>query len=235
MTLGNHARMKILIVGRCDGWMGIHMGHFSEGFRNLGHEVRLIDYHECGKVRFPRLLLGESRAAHQRRSTEHLKGLILQFKPLLIILVMAHLDFDFSEIRRFFSGSVVFYDMDGPALPCYAEGLQWIREIDLLASVSQLTVHELKARGINNTHYLPHAVDTHYYAPLPLSRVEKKRFGALLSFVGRPTDRRERLLESVASEGLAIWGRRWSKRKYVKNPKLAQCFREKKMLSAWIL
>ena len=220
--------MRILIAGRCDGWMAIHMRHLSDGFRKLGHEVNLIDYHDCDKRRFPWFSFGEDEAARTRRGTAHLKSFISTFKPQLILLALAHLIFDFADLRKSFSGLIVFYDMDGPALSCYSEDLQWIKEIDLLVTVSRVTLCQLTAHGFNNIHHLAHGVDTDYYAPIVLSQAEKERFAAPLSFVGRPTARRAKLLDSIATEGLAVWGRRWSKKPYQNNKKLLSCVREKK-------
>ena len=44
--------MKILILGRLDGWMGLHISHFSDGFIMLGHEITLIDYHSWDRKVF---------------------------------------------------------------------------------------------------------------------------------------------------------------------------------------
>lgn len=199
--------MKILFVAALDGWMGIHIRHFAAGFAYLGHDVKLLDYKrmERGLNPFARI----DRVKHARRH-QALEKEIKTRPPDLIIFVIAHLKFDFARIRSFFSGTVVVYDLDGPGWKGY-EALDWIRDINLLVTVSQVSRRFLNEKGIR-TEYLPHGVDAAYYRPLPLSGREKAFYGSPLAFVGRPTARRIRLFGQIADQGLVLWGRRWSRR-----------------------
>lgn len=218
--------MKILVVGRCDGWMNIHVQHLCDGFRKLNQEVCLLDYRECKSKAFPLLPFVKNEKVQVRRQTEALKRHIQDVKPDMILLLTAHLMFDHSELRRSFSGSIVFYDMDGPAHSCYAQQLDWIREIDFLFTVSRVTQRQLVGQGFDNVHYLPHGVDTDYYRPITLTAAEINRFSSPLSFVGRPTPRRIAHLETLSDDGLVLWGSRWSQGTLRDDQRLFPCVRE---------
>ncbi|MDD5727629.1 MAG: glycosyltransferase [Victivallales bacterium] len=198
--------MKIMFIAGLDGWMGIHMRHFAAGFINLGYEVRLLDYRRMGRNRNPFARSAEARDALRRRSLEKA---VKAFQPDLVIFVIAHLKFDFAWLKSFFRGAVLVYDMDGPGWKCY-EQLDWIRNIDLLLTVSRVSQRMLRAEGVA-AEYLAHGVDCNYYCPLELGRRDEEFFGAPLAFVGRPTARRVRMFSGIADRGLVLWGRRWSR------------------------
>ncbi len=219
--------MKILILGRCDGWMGIHMRQFADGFRQAGHVVFLRDYRECKKKRFPWSGWGKTAEERNRRHTQTLGQILAAHGAEALLVAPAHPMFDFALLKDLFNGPVIFFDMDGPALPCYAQGRGWVADVDLLVTVSRLTERELRALGYRHVHYLPHGVDPEYFAPLQLRSPETERFAAPLCFVGRPTPRRAAHLETVAQDGLALWGRRWSKGPFRHNRRLRGCVREK--------
>ena len=213
--------MKILVVGRCDGWMGVHMEHVANGFRGLGHEVWLTHYPNLYRRPFPWLAYRKGSQSFRRRCTDGLLEEIRSRHPQTVILTLAHLVFDFARLREAFDGRLVFWDLDGPALPCYREGLDWIASLDLLATVSQVTRRTLQTAGYAQVTYLPHGVDTRYYAPMALETAERRRLEAPVAFVGRPTPRRAEYLEAIVEAAPGIWGRRWStEAPYRRNPTL---------------
>jgi hypothetical protein len=202
--------MTILIVGRGDGWMGVHMGQVAEGFRRLGHTVHFTHYPDFYRRPFPAWPRRKSSPAFRRACTRRLLDVIRTHRPQVVILALAHLIFDMPPLRQAFPGRLIFWDLDGPALPCYREGVAWTAHLDLLATVSQVTRRRLEAAGCANVAYLPHGVDTAYYAPRELSAAERRRLGAPVAFVGRPTARRAAYLESIVDAQPGIWGARWS-------------------------
>jgi hypothetical protein len=219
--------MKICIVGRGDGWMGTHLSHFSDGFRSLGHEVLLADYRLWDKRGFDISALINPVSARIRRQTMQLKRLLAESKPHVLIVIPARPIFDYDSIRESFPGKIIFYDMDGPASSCFENGLEWIRKVDLLLSVSPVMAKRLVRSGFDNVEYLAHGVDTNYYSPVSPSPEEKVRFGSPVAFVGRPSERRAEYLEAVADLGLTVWGKRWAKKPYSSNPVISSCRKEK--------
>ncbi|MDD5598150.1 MAG: glycosyltransferase [Victivallaceae bacterium] len=198
--------MKILFVAFLDGWMGIHIRQFATGFASFGHEVKLLDYKRMARGQNP--FARSPKTKHELRHRA-LEKEIRDFRPDMIIFVIANLKFDFVRIKSFYKNSIVVYDMDGPGWKCY-DSLEWTEDVDLLLTVSRVSQRFLRARGVR-AEYLAHGVDTAYYHPLELNRQDADFYGSTLSFVGRPTARRIRMFSSIANRGLAVWGRRWSR------------------------
>ncbi|MBU8902398.1 MAG: glycosyltransferase [Victivallales bacterium] len=200
--------MKIMFVAYLDGWMGIHIKQFATGFINFGHEIKMLNYKQMERGLNP---FAKSKNAKHTFRHRALEKEVKAFRPDLIIFVVAHLKFDFAYIKSFFKGSIAVYDMDGPGWKCY-DSLDWIKNIDLLLTVSRVSQDFLREKEIS-AEYLPHGVDLNYAKPLTLSSKEKDFYGAPLTFVGRPTARRIRIFNNVADQGLVLWGRRWSRSK----------------------
>lgn len=68
---------------------------------------------------------------------------------------------------------------------------------------------ELASAGVANSLYLPMAADPEIHKPLELSVVEKKRFGAQLSFMGAGYPNRKTAFRAFIQRGLKIWGTEW--------------------------
>ena len=220
--------MKILILGRLDGWMGLHISHFSDGFIMLGHEITLIDYHSWDRQVFS-LYSNEKKARlRQKGQTDNLKTYLLQNKTDMVIVVTARLIYDFSELRASYPGIIVFYDLDGPDFEGYQKNLQWIKEIDLLLTVSKSSLRSLVNKGHSNVCYLSHGVNTDYYAPHVMTLKETEYFRAPVAFLGRPTPRRAEYLRAITTEGLVVWGAQWSRKPYSDNENIKQCIRSRK-------
>lgn len=219
--------MKILFVCRTQGWMGTYIHQVAKGFQLLGHRIIFMDYHFMAKSNWLANLIRYKKRYSIERKTSALTKLIKDIKPDMVIFALAHLLFDFSQIRKIYPGILIFFDMDGPALPCYKSGFDWIREFDLLASVSKLTVRQLNSLGYDNIMYWPHGVDPLYFRPLQLSKREIQEFGSKMAFVGRPTKRRANMLKELPIDSLAIWGHRWWKRPYKNDPVISKALRSK--------
>lgn len=218
--------MNVLIIARCDGWMGIHIQHFANGFRQLEHDVTICDRRQFDhQQRFPWLFRRDNPEEKRAIRTAKFTAFLKQKPPDLVILCLAHLRFDLTALKKSFSGPLVVYDLDGPVASYYEEDLHWLTEIDHLFTVSQIKQRQLHANPA--VHYLPHGVDTDYYQPLTLNQTQQQRFHAPLAFIGRPSERRQALLQEIATDGLVLWGRRWSARPYRNHATLKQCVREK--------
>ncbi len=193
--------MKLLLVGNCEGWMEIHLGQMKRGFEAAGAEVELVDYH--GLESSWGFLRGEAGRfeACQRR----LEKLVRSCKPDLILFIIARHRFDFARIRSYSRARIVLWDYDGPNWKCL-QTKEWLKEIDLLLTVSRPIERELLASGAP-VRYLPHGVDCDYYSPGPAA-VE---YRSPVSCVGRATARRAEFCREIADCGLALYGRRWHK------------------------
>ncbi len=217
--------MKLLVVGRLSGWMGAHVRQFAEGFRAEGHEVALLDYRRCRKRRIPGQARFEDPAKKLIRNTRNLVREIRAARAEAVIVAPAHPTFDFEALRADFRGPVVFVDMDGPNLPCFDAGTDWVAHVDLLATVSRPMERTLRREGFDHVRYLPHGVDTDVYRPTPLRDEERARFVAAVACVGAATERRAAYLAGLTGvEGtVALWGRDWARPPFRDDPRLAHC------------
>jgi hypothetical protein len=204
--------VKILILGRLDGWMGVHMQQYANGFRQLGHDVELIDYHVyCQKKLLLQSVFGGKKQAQTNERTRQFVFVLKDTKPDVVIFTGANLKFNFDELRFSTAAKLVYVDMDGPAASYFKENLSWIYSLDLVVTVSKVTQKYLSSQGYDNVMYLPHGVDTEYYKPSPLSFEQKEKFLSPLAFVGKPSARRVEYLSPLIDRGLTVWGQRWSK------------------------
>lgn len=220
--------MLISIISRLDGWMGLHISHFSNGFVELGHNVDLVDYHSWDKRAFP-LLPGKSKESFRIKiQTNMLINYLRVKKPDIVIIIAANHMYDYKAVKDSYHGKIIFFDMDGPAAEFYKKDTSWINQIDMMLSVSRQTERTLAGMGYNNVRYIPHGVDTNYYSPLEINDSEKLFYGSKLAFLGRPDKRRFEYLKKISKFNLTVWGSRWSKKPYINNDAIKSCIRSDK-------
>jgi spore maturation protein CgeB len=193
-----------------DGWMGLYWGQFARGFRQAGHRCKLFDYRRAGPRGLVRRLLGARAEDRLRRArTKALCRAIESGWPDLLII--HSLRFDLPELRDFYRGALVYWDIDGPAGPLADAIALASTGFDLLLTVSR-PIHRLySGRCAVPVRYLPHGADLEHYCPGPVPVGQDQAFRSPLAFLGRPTERRVRLLEPLTGDGLRVWGERWRK------------------------
>lgn len=194
-----------------DGWMGIYWEQLARAFEEKGAVCRTLDYRRAdGRAFFRRIFPGDSETILRRRRTRALISATKEHRP--DILLLHSMRFDLYTLREAFEGSIVYWDIDGPAGPLGRGALPSMEGMDLLLTVSRVVLRKLEKEADLPARYLPHGADLDFYKPGPLSPALEKRFASPLAFVGRPTERRARFLEPLAGEGLVVWGSRWGKR-----------------------
>ena len=194
--------MRVLMIGRMESWMKLHLEFFAKGFQDCGIEVRVLNYHAMERL-FGFIKLPQAMKA--RRSFAHLKREIETFRPDVLLFVAA-LKFDPRQLREFFKGKIVFYDYDGiRALKDHSELLPFV---DLLLTSDLGVISQFKAVQPNIL-YLPGAVDCQYFSPMTLTDQEMRLYGAPVSYIGRTTARRIELCQSLVDCGLVVYGERW--------------------------
>lgn len=194
-----------------DGWMGIYWEQFARAFGGQGAACRTFDYRGADpRAFFRRILPGDSETLLRRRRTGALISALKGHRP--DILLLHSMRFDLCALREAFEGSIVYWDIDGPAGPLGQGTLPSLEGMDLLLTVSRVVLRKLEKEADLPVRYLPHGADLDFYKPGPLSPALEKRFASPLAFVGRPTERRARFLEPLTGEGLVVWGSRWGKR-----------------------
>jgi len=187
--------------------MGLHLNHVSAAFSAAGHPVSRADYpsmrtilgtHICPRIKVPGL--------EQELLDRRLERIVKSRRPDLILFasVCRH---DISRLREYYPGLAVVWDYDGPRRLAVQDYLD-IGPVDLLLTVSRYLERELKKQNFRCV-YLPHGVDTDYYAPGEVSKSDLLRFKAPISYIGRATDRRAEWCAPFVKSGLALYGDRW--------------------------
>jgi glycosyltransferase involved in cell wall biosynthesis len=217
--------VKILLAGRMDGWMGIYWDQFAQSLVQSGVESQTFDYRAAdprGMLR--KVLPGDAEDRIQAARTEALLDQVTNYGPDLVLTHSTR--FLFPRIRDGFDGALFYWDIDGPAGPLAREEPPDLTAFDMILTVSRVIQRRLREHTTIPVRYLPHAADLDFYSPGILTPDERKRFTAPFTFLGRPTERRVEYLSPLASEGLIVWGKRWSKKPW-KTETFKPCIREK--------
>jgi len=215
--------VRVLIVGRMDGWMGSYLSQLRHAFEEIGIQCRMLDYRRQSALTRLALIFGAEKEAVIRSARTRLVLADIQaFSPDVIFTVTSRLDF--SSLRSAFRGRLVYWDMDGPAGALADKNFPWNDGIDLVLTVSRLTEMTFSSSPVP-VRYLPHGVDLQFFCNGTVDSQDYRRFSAPIAFVGRTCPRRANLLERIADMGLVIWGHRWS-RHTAHAEKLRSCVRE---------
>jgi glycosyltransferase involved in cell wall biosynthesis len=203
--------------------MGIYLSQLRQAFTAVGVQCRTLDYRRLSSLARLALLLGPDKESVVRSvRTKLLVAEIKAHSPNIVFTVTSRLDFP--VLRSAFDGTMIYWDMDGPAGALVDPGFPWNDGIDLV-----LTVSRVMERGFHSgpvpVRYLPHGVDPEFFSNGPVSSRDRRRFAASIAFVGRTCPRRAALLVRIADMGLVLWGQRWS-RNNEESRGLRRCVRE---------
>lgn len=210
--------MKLTVITRFKGWMKTHWTHFGKAFSNNGNEITFINYEDLEK-NFISLFCNKDKKNELRNSK--LEKIIKSNKPDALLFIVSDAIFDLNRIKTYYKGTIAVYDMDGPAWSCY-NNLSWIKSADFLITASKFSQRQLNEKKIKSF-YWADGVDTEFYNKKELTSNEKQKYNSNISFIGRPTPRRNEYLSEITDFGLKLWGRRWRDKN--KNPieKLQDC------------
>ena len=210
--------MKVLIVGKTTGWMGLHVSHILKAFQKCGHQTHCIDY----KVPFEQIL--PDKLAQNIRE-QFLESVVKKWSPDLIYFVGSW-KYDLCRLKTYFKGISAIHDLDGPRRlrENFHEAYAFA---DLPLTVSKYMQRLLAEKGIE-AYYLPSAADTDYYAPAQLSQRDLKLFSSEISYIGRATAKRMDYCSALPAGKLALYGDRWAKMARKPHPELLPAVRMKR-------
>ncbi|MHC5211253.1 MAG: CgeB family protein [Planctomycetota bacterium] len=201
--------MKVLISARMDGWMGVYWSQVANGFRACGHECRMHDYRDADPAGFARKFMADPAARIRERRTSSLIAAARAWRP---DIVLTHsFKYDFPALRDALDSTLVVWDIDGPAGGFAGSMSAGELGIDLLLTVSKPVVRRQAQLGAT-VRYLPHGADLEVCAPGSAGPEQVRRFASALAFIGKPCDRRNAHLETLAGQDLVVWGARWSQK-----------------------
>lgn len=210
--------MKLFIVVRFESWIKTHISHFASAFEQNGHTVKIVDYEKLDNGLIPKIL---GKAYSKKTRHQNLEKHINKERPDAILFCISDIIFDFDFIKSFYKGLILVYDWDGPNWSPYKD-LSWVKSIDFIFTVSKLSQRQLKQKNIDSF-YLPHGVDSNFYSHKIINDSEHNKYYSTVSFVGRPTQRRNEYLSEITDYGLKLWGRRWHDKVKCPKDKLQKC------------
>jgi spore maturation protein CgeB len=183
------------------GLMGMD---FADELTGLGHEVRTFAYrrenafykNKPTKALYTRLLLRRlERAAEAWRPS-----VVLVIKGGPIAPDVVH------HLRTSLDAIVVNFFPDNPL---WMIPFECIEAYDLFFTKERYALRALGAVGLRNLHYLPLYCVPDFHHRVTLSSEEAWRFATPVSLVGSWYPYRERLVASLSSYPIRIWGNGW--------------------------
>jgi glycosyltransferase involved in cell wall biosynthesis len=216
--------MRVLLVGRMDGWMTFYLSQLEKGFLAAGAECRTHNYRKqgLGMMLKKALSLGTEASLKAERTNSVVEA-VRAFLPDIVLTNSGRLDL--TRIREALTGVLVYWDMDGPDGLLVDQAFPWADGVDLVLTVSRPLERRFSQSQGTLVHYLPHGADLEFYSRGPVSETQHTRFAAQITFVGRVSKRREALLERLVDCGLAVWGEDWGSRNV--GGRIKGCLREK--------
>jgi len=192
--------------------------HCAEAFREIGHQVELLDFSEY----YGLFRLADS-VTHDARHTRALQNLLTTF--LAETVVARALDW---------RADLVWAVAQSPLLPPALQELRhegihsalWFVEdfrifsywrelapyFDAVFTIQRGELHDaLRSLGARHVMYLPCAANPQVHTPPVLTEEDKRRFGADVSFVGAGYHNRQSLFARLSLPGMKIWGNDWPK------------------------
>ncbi|MDE0887648.1 MAG: glycosyltransferase [Myxococcota bacterium] len=231
---------RFLLVGRTNGWQGLYWTALAEALRSVDCEAHIFDY-AIGDTPglLERILPGDAEARRRKRRTMALIAELRDVQP--DVLLVHTLRFDLELLREAYLGTLVLWDLDGPAGFLEGGEVPESAGFDLVVSVSRATCRELVIQDSVPVRYLPNGVSTANYRPGPLEYADRRRFGSSLACIGSASPRRvehyAQLAEVMkapppspdstqAPPDLVLWGRRWHQPPF-NHSALQGCYRER--------
>ena len=192
--------------------------HCAEAFREIGHQVELLDFTEY----YGLFRLADS-VTHDARHARALQNLLTTF--LAETVVARALDW---------RADLVWAVAQSPLLPPALQELRhegihsalWFVEdfrifsywrelapyFDAVFTIQRGELHDaLRSLGARHVMYLPCAANPRVHTPLVLAEEDQRRFGADVSFVGAGYHNRQSLFARLSLPGMKIWGNDWPK------------------------
>jgi len=210
--------MNILIIAPFEGWVKTYLTQLGNGLCRIGNHVEYINYRLLDKSLFSFLKNDDALSRHRNLNLEKL---LKKTKPDAVLFVIARMNFDFEMIKTYYKGKILVYDVDGPAWGCYNE-LSWLKHVDCLFTASRVSQRMLQQNSFQ-AFYLAGFVDPEHYKMMTPDNDLKEKYGAPVSFVGRPTPRRNEFLSEITECGLKLWGRKWHDETKCPVEKLQKC------------
>lgn len=208
--------MKILVVLPLYGG-SLPIGRFCvSALRQMGHLVEVFEapsFHSAYEA-IDDLRVTTDRLGYLHNSFLQLMGNMIMakvdtFEPDMV-LAMAQAPVTLQALKRLRKDGVTtaMWFVEDHELFTYWKG--FAPYYDIFAVIQKGSFHDkLKAIGQENVVYLPLAAMPDFHRPLNLSAVERRKWGASLSFMGAGYPNRRLAFREFVQHDFKIWGTEW--------------------------
>jgi spore maturation protein CgeB len=184
-----------------------HMGaDFRDELVAMGHEVRTFAYRRDN----PLYKNKSTKAAYQIWILRRLERVCLLWRPASVLVIKGG-PITPGLIRRVKRKIDTLFLNFFPDNPLWMIPFECIEAYDLFFTKERYALRALEAVGLRNLHYMPLYCVPDLHHPVTLSEEEAWLFTTPVSLVGSWYPYRERLLASLASYPIRIWGSGWQR------------------------
>jgi spore maturation protein CgeB len=208
--------LKILVVSPLYGGSHPIARYAAQGFTQLGHEARLLDFAPFYGTHQALPAVTKDKGAFNRLSREWMKFLgqvllnkVQDFRPdLVFCLAQAPVDPALVRALKAEGALVAYWFVEDFQVFPYWRDLAPVVDV-FFTLQKEPFFQELYKTGARHAAFLPLAADPEIYRPLSLSPEERRRHGAGLAFVGAGYRNRREFFQGFLDLDLKIWGSEW--------------------------
>src|SRR5215468_2308529 len=184
-----------------------HMGvDFRDELLAMGHEVRTFAYRRTNPLYKNR----GTKAAYELFILRRLERLCRAWRPSIVLVIKGG-PITPGVIRRVKRSLDVLFVNFFPDNPLLMIPFERIEAYDVFFTKERYALRALESVGLRNLHYLPLYCVPDFHHAVSLTDEERRRYAAPVSMVGSWYPYRERLLASLETYPVRIWGAGWAR------------------------
>lgn len=208
--------MRILVVLPMYGG-SLPVGHFSaKALSELGHLVEIFEapdfypsYKSLEKLKVTTDRLEYLQNSYLQVASQAVLAKIETFEPDLV-LALAQAPLTHKALKRLRRENVTTAMWFVEDFRLFTYWQSFAPFYDFFAVIQKEPfISKLREVGVENTIYLPLAADPDFHKPLELDTVDKRKFGADISFMGAGYPNRRIAFRELVRKGFKLWGNEW--------------------------
>ena len=184
-----------------------HMGmDFHDELVAMGHEARTFAYRRDNVLYKNR----GTKSTYQSWIARRLERACLDWRPAVVLVIKGG-PIDPDLIRRLKRKADALFLNLFPDNPLLMIPFECIEAYDVFFTKERYALRALESVGLANLHYLPLYCVPDFHHSIAPSDEERRRYTAPVSLVGSWYPYRERLLASLETYPIRIWGAGWTR------------------------
>jgi len=183
---------------------------YKRGAESLRHECDIYEYVKNAEIFGKLTYLPFLYQVGARKSNILLKRKIIEFKPDLFLVSKGELIFPstLNFIRKKLGIKSILWFPDDPQL--FERISRYIAKYyDFVFTSSFKSVENYEKIGVDKVEYIPFCCDPTFHRNIELTKDDKRKFTADITFVGKFYPEREKVLKALLDYDLKIYGQNW--------------------------